>query len=337
MKTWNCVCGQQLFFENTVCEACGAEVGWCDQCHVVSAVADAACATCNAPVQHCNNRVEHQVCNSLVGAELAPGALCRWCARTIEIPNLAAPNALERWRVLEAGKRRLLFGLQEIGAPESFFDGEPVGPPLRFRFAESGPKEIVMTGHADGLITINLVEADAVHRETAKRDFNEPQRTVIGHFRHEVGHYFWQRLVVGAAFDDAKRLFGDPDNPPYADALAAYHDVGPAPDWRSYAISAYATAHPWEDFAETTAFYLDMRAVLDTTAAVSLALTGGAKSAKELLSDYTTLGIQLNEVNRTMGLTDLVPEVVPPPVVEKLEFVHALLQNCAEPTTERAG
>lgn len=260
----------------------------------------------------------------------AQGGLCSRCRFTVGIPDVTLQENVDRWRVLEVGKRRLLFELQELGFSRDFLHGVDGGPPLTFRFAADTPEERVMTGHADGRITINLDEADSVHREITRQDFGEPQRTVIGHFRHEIGHYLWLRLVHGDAADEARRLFGDPDSPPYAEALERHHRNGPPAGWQGWAISGYATAHPWEDFAETSAYYLDTRAIYDTATRQGLAMGVVAeRDFDELMRVHSDLAIKLNEINRTMGLVDLVPEVVSVPVMEKLEFIHRLYESAA--------
>ena len=54
---------------------------------------------------------------------------------------------------------------------------------------QEGPQ--VITGHAQGLITIDIAEADDAERECHRQDMAEPYRTLLGHFRHEIGHHYW--------------------------------------------------------------------------------------------------------------------------------------------------
>jgi len=199
---------------------------------------------------------------------------------------------------------------------------------LSFAFKADAEKPVT-TGHANGLITINLKEADPVEREKARVAFGEPQRTLVGHFRHELGHYFWDLLIKDDCLAASRALFGDETNPSYGDALLAYYQNGPKADWQSQYVSAYATMHPWEDFAETFGTYLDLRAVLVTSGQFQ---SDGkpAEDFHEMLSQYQQVGILANEWNRDMGLLDLVPEVFVPPVVEKLHFVHKLLAESAD-------
>lgn len=245
--------------------------------------------------------------------------MCRSCRTTTLAPDLGCEENRRRWARLEDAKRRLIYDLDHCG-----FAWEKTNPPLTFRFPADANGVHHNTGHQDGVVTINLAEADPVFRETVRQQFAEPQRTLIGHLRHEASHYLWQTFVGGQREEAFKQLFGDHNNPPYGEALAAYHAATEEPSWQGQYISRYASSHPWEDFAETAAFYLDMRSLLDT--AWHNEMIAGARSGDFdlMLDHFERLGITLNEINRSLGLTDAVPETVPPPVVEKLRFVHCL-------------
>lgn len=331
MKDFLCQCGETLYFENTSCSACGCVVGWCDLCNSLRAMVGEGpygCSTCSSALIACANRIHHTICNGLVAApkggnERIPG-LCRRCCSTIVTPDKRDAEAISRWGVLEAGKRLLLYGLDSLGLDWAWREGEPA---LRFRFVADTAGKKVVTGHAAGVITINLQEADPVHREIARRDFGEPQRTVIGHLRHEFGHYLQLRLFGDQPGPEVVTLFGDPAAIPYPDALKAYYANGPRADWREQHISAYASAHPWEDFAETASFYLDMMAVLDTLVSHQAILQSFPNTFDEALQSYQTAAFVLNEVNRSMGLTDLVPYVVSEPVAAKLKCISDGVQN----------
>lgn len=337
MKTYVCKCGAGLFFGNTVCTACGAAVGWCDECSRVVTFEiegdSVTCANpeCGSPLVRCVNFGEHQICTCCLKPPAeGEAALCRSCRLTETIPDLTVPENVRRWRKLEIAKQRLLYELHELGLPYDAASGATT--PLRFQFKADTDTEQVLTGHADGIVTINLAEADSVQREMLRQQFGEPQRTLIGHFRHEVGHYYWMILVAGRRDEEFATVFGNADDPPYADALARYYAEGPKADWPQTFISAYASSHPWEDFAETFAYYLDLRAILAT---VHHHFPKSVKEPKgrplaELLVDYLRVGIIANELNRTMGLLDLLPEVVAPAVLPKLEMVHALVEEVAE-------
>lgn len=191
-----------------------------------------------------------------------------------------------------------------------------------------------MTGHANGIITISLVEADDVEREKARVAFNEPQRTLLGHFRHEIGHYYWDVLVAGKAEESFRELFGDERSPTYQEAQQRYYDQGPLPQWEPTFISAYATMHPWEDFAETFGSYLDMFSLLDTASNNGL-IDRLPDDFSERILTYQRHAIILNEISRERGLIDLVPEVLTQGVVEKLSYIDRLIQD-SKATTQGA-
>jgi hypothetical protein len=187
----------------------------------------------------------------------------------------------------------------------------------------------VFTGHDNGRITIKIREADDAQRERLRVDMGEAQRTLIGHFRHEIGHYYWDVLVKGRREDECAAVFGDHRQPTYAEALERYYQDGPTSDWSAWHISAYASMHPWEDFAETWAAYLDMIAALDTAQHMGF---GGQTDAvhaevEPMILLYQELGVGLNELNRSFGLPDAVPEVFIAPVVEKMKFLHELVRQ----------
>lgn len=354
MHTFQCTCGGRLFFNNTVCIGCGSEVGWCEACYSVSALtpegAGYRCANpkCGAAVVKCHNYAAEAVCNrvfappvidasaSTVVADdtatadvIAPAPpLCKACRTNDVIPDLAIDGNRERWAKLELSKRRLLVELDELQLRYAPEDVHPDERPLRFAFQASTEEEQVYTGHADGLITINLVETDSVERERMRRAMHEPHRTLIGHYRHEIGHYFWMTLVEGRDEAACIAVFGDHKNPPYGDALKKYYETGPAPNWQSSFVSAYATAHPWEDFAETWGFYLDMWAVVTTMHhhLPGIAVDPRTLPVEAIVRTYQQIGVFFNEVNRTMGLRDLVPEIITPEVVKKLAYIHALIR-----------
>ena len=126
----------------------------------------------------------------------------------------------------------------------------------------------MVTGHADGVITLDLAESDDVHRERRRAELGEPYRTLLGHFRHEIGHYYWPILVERAgALERCRALFGD-ERADYGEALERHYADGPPADWAERHVSAYATMHPWEDWAETFAHYLHIRDTLQTAGGV---------------------------------------------------------------------
>ncbi|MEM1226999.1 MAG: putative zinc-binding metallopeptidase [Planctomycetota bacterium] len=368
MRTWTCCCGAEIFFHNTRCVACGRDVGMCESCNQVHSLEDlvgtvehkpsiAPVKTCpadsNVQLVRCANGVNHAVCNRYYVVQADPEVdtdirqPCQWCKLTTEHPATSDPDRLLRWRQLEAAKRRTLYIVDQIGLPVLSMPGEL---PLSFRFPD-GSEQPVVTGHAGGVITIDAREADSVHREATRVEFGEPHRTLVGHFRHELGHYYWQRLVEPdmARLDEYRQLFGDERTPSYQEAQKDYYARGVPVAWQGHFVSQYATMHSWEDFAESFNAYLDMRTVLATAA--HFVRPGGvrqrvfANSApndpsdrfEKMIADYARVGIVANEFNRDLGLLDLVPEVFTTSVVKKLRFIHNLCNPAAElPTIDES-
>lgn len=347
MKLFGCVCGNALFFENSQCVACGREVGWCPVCDKINALLPEGdgwrCgnADCGAALLKCENYAVHNVCNRMVDAGRGPG-LCDACRFNETVPDLSVDGNAEKWRRLEEGKRRLFYMLDRLGLPYGT-EADGIDPPLSFQFmadinAQSpeswalDDSETIHTGHADGVITINIREADSVEREKARVSFGEAHRTVIGHFRHEIGHYYWQMQVEGHGEADFRALFGDHENPSYGDAMDAYYQNGPPADWPGRFISAYASMHPWEDFAETFSAWLGMASVLDTASSLGIAHDADPRNASfdALINAYRRIGMIANELNRDMGLADLAPHALVPPVLEKMRYVHDLMRSAGE-------
>ena len=351
MRTFRCLCENVLFFDNSLCLQCGREVGYCEACRLVVPLLRAKegglrCGnpSCSSLIVKCYNYVTYNVCNRCVrrgeqgvrenGSSAAP--LCECCRFTRTIPDLSVPGNIEKWYRLEMAKRRLFYDLDLLHLPYRA-EVQGVRPVLHFDFKADvtltneywgtvGGKEKVYTGHADGTITINIREADDVERERLRVELGEAQRTLLGHFRHESGHYYWDVLVKLKREAAFAKLFGDPMNPSYQEALTAYYNATPPTGWQSQFVSAYATMHPWEDFAETFAAYLDMVSLLDTAYHVNL--FSGSPSLSDLdtvVTQYQQLGISLNELNRSKGIMDVVPEVVSSGVKEKMRFIHDLI------------
>lgn len=357
MKRFGCACGNTLFFENSSCVRCEREVGWCPACKRIAALAPAAAGgftclnpSCGTYLLKCGNYSTFGVCNRCVvpaaGAAADAAPLCDYCRFNRTIPNLSVPTNTQRWARIEAAKRRALYDFDRLGLAYGT-EADGVKPPLRFDFkadaddpaaryrgvARPGDRdddggERVFTGHDEGLITINLKESESVHREAARVEFDQAHRTLVGHFRHEMGHYVWDVSVRDggkrAAFD---ALFGNPDAVPYDDALNAFYENGPRPDWRQSHVSAYATMHPWEDWAETFANYLDLMATLETAVEGKLLPPVDPKQFDALASAYVELGLTLNELNRGIGLVDFLPEVIVEPVRRKMAFAHGLTRH----------
>ncbi|MCC5831341.1 MAG: putative zinc-binding metallopeptidase [Phycisphaeraceae bacterium] len=355
MKTFNCICGNRLYFENSQCLGCGRHSGWCPGCRAIVGLEPAGpdlwrCgnARCGTMLAKCHNYAVRNVCNRCLvvvtgpdgtAAPMAGDALCDYCALTVTIPDLSKPGNHEKWYRLEVAKRRLLYSMDLIGVPYGG-PGSACPLPLSFDFLEDevvtdrtwqsmGEVERVFTGHDNGRITINIREADDVERERLRVDFQEAHRTLIGHLRHEIGHYFWQLLVYNHDEDRCARVFGDHRAVDYGQAMQWYYQNGPMADWRGAYVSAYATMHPWEDFAETFATYLDMISVLDTASNMGLGGPGVAGDFDLMIEHYRHLGLVMNEMNRSMGLTDLVPEVITDAIARKIHYIHELVRSGA--------
>ncbi len=334
MPPSHCQCGQLIFFENAQCLKCQSPVGICPSCWNLTSLKPASSSAdegivclhqgCGVKLRICQNQRLHGFCNCLVESSESNEAFCVFCRLNEMIPDLSIPGNLDKWRKLETAKRRTLFGTHQAGFPFGPHQ-EELQPPLKFSF-KSDYSEPVTTGHFQGSITINLREADEVERERARVNLGEPQRTLIGHFRHELGHYYWSLLVENTCVDAFRNLFGDERNPDYASAQQIYYSNGPAYNWSMNYISAYASMHPWEDFAETFNAYLDMRAVLATASFFGLSRVK-RMSVKRMVAEYGRIGVIANEMSRDMGLIDLVPTIVNSPVIEKMEFIHDLTKS----------
>ena len=347
MKLFACgACGQMLHFENSSCLACGAPLGFRPD-RLELATLDPLPAGCFRPIGgggddawvFCANAASGG-CNWLV--PLGGDAYCPACGLNRTIPDLDIAGNAERWRAIETAKRRLIYALRRFGLPMTS-QHEDAGQGLAFDFLADAGAEPVMTGHADGLVTINIAEADSAERERRRLELGEPYRTLLGHLRHEVGHYYWDLLVRdGGRLEAARAVFGD-ERADYAEALERHYATGPQPDWQSGFVSAYATMHPWEDFAETWTHYFHMVDTLDTAASFGLALdpqvtardadSAGiafdpyrAPDCRSLVDAWLPLTVALNSLNRSMGQPDLYPFVLSAPAIAKLGFVHDLVQ-----------
>ena len=261
LKLFECQnCGQTLFFENMYCERCHLNVGYLPQFETMTAVKPEgatwiALANPDRRYRFCANW-ERQVCNWLVEAGAAD-PYCRACQHNRTVPDLSDSANWSRWQRIEEAKRRLIYTLLKLKLPlPTRASGDPER--LLFDFLASAPQSKILTGHDNGIITISLQEADDVERERLRTHLHEPYRTLLGHFRHEVGHYYWDRLVRdGGKIEEFRAVFGD-ETLDYNTALQSHYQNGAPCNWRESYISAYATMHPWEDFAETWAHYLHM-------------------------------------------------------------------------------
>jgi hypothetical protein len=335
-------CGQRLAFENSVCLSCESRLGFSLEQMAFLVIADDdehSGAVAASDYQLCANLLLAE-CNWLVPVEPVR-RLCPSCVLTRTRPNDADTKALAAFAAAEKAKRRLIVELHELKLPIIGRDADPERG-LVFDLLSS-EQEQVFTGHDDGVITLDLAEGDDVHREQLRISMDEPYRTLLGHFRHEIGHYYFFRLVgpSGEYVKEFTELFGDPDED-YQDALDRHYSQGPPEGWERDFVSSYATMHPAEDWAETFAHYLHIRDTLDTSAAFSFAPAGatyerrtlGPSGFGTLIEMWLPLAWALNMVNRSMGKGDLYPFVLTPPVLEKMRFIHSVIDEItAEPVT----
>ncbi len=322
-------CGQRLAFENSLCLNCGSNLGFDLAARDFKLVGLSGLTSDQQPQVMCAN-LNIASCNWLVPTG-APGGLCSSCALTRTRPSDQDLVALPEFAAAEAAKRRLVMELTELRLP---INGRDVDPAKGLCFdLLSSQHEPVITGHDDGVITLDLAESDDVHREQLRVSMAEPYRTLLGHFRHETGHYYFSVLAEEfPARGEFQALFGDPDLD-YQQALDRHYSQGAPIGWEQTYVSSYATMHPAEDWAETFAHYLHIRDTIDTAAAFGIAPAGatldrpmaGDAGFDRIIELWLPLSWSLNMINRSMGHPDLYPFVLPPAVLEKMRLVHKLV------------
>ena len=330
MKLFSCVCQQLLFFESVTCTRCGRALAF---------LPDRLQVAVQEPERYrlCRNYTEQAICNWAVPIEDG-NEYCRSCRLDQVIPNLSNPGAKEAWQRLEIAKRRLLYTLIDLGLPLESKADDPRG--LAFQFLEDAGDHKVFTGHDRGVITINVAEADDPFREKMRVQMGEAYRTLLGHFRHEIGHHYWTRLIEqGAWLPRFRQRFGD-ERAEYVEARRQHYEQGPPADWRDRFVSIYASMHPWEDWAETWAHYLHMTDTLETARAYGLVVRPEAEGAptpalrtrrldlhdfEDLIAGWLPLTMALNSLNRSMGLPDSYPFVLSETAIAKLRFVHEVI------------
>ena len=360
-RAFKCQCGRHVFFRNSLCTACSTPLGYLpSRSAVLPLIPGSTEGRWRVPndaneYKRCANLDTPAGCNWLLAAD-DPLELCIACRLNRTIPDLSDPDNQRYWGAIEVAKRRLVSQLLSLGLPVKSKVEEDSEHGVMFDFLRSPPEgPAVMTGHADGLITLNVEEADDARREKIRHDLREPYRTLLGHFRHEIGHYYWDRLVRDSTWlEPFRQLFGD-ERADYAAALKANYENGPPPDWATKFISSYASTHPWEDWAETWAHYLHVVDSLGTALGFGLDAEDletsvepftkqdlcnpddpGADNFLKLLNGWIELTMVLNELARSMGQHDFYPFVMSRPVVSKLQFVHLVVQD-ARKTTPATG
>jgi hypothetical protein len=347
MKIFKCDnCNNVLYFENSSCTKCGHVLGFVPaelELHTLVPGPNQTYSVYNnknKQFKYCKNQ-QQGVCNWLIPAT-DQEEFCISCQMNHMIPNLNNTEHLRAWGVIEAAKHRLIYTLLQLKLPLISKAKDPLKG-LSFDFlsdTSNAPK--IMTGHENGLITINVEEAFDYKREFTRKQMNEPYRTLLGHFRHESGHYYWDRLIENSNYIDKFRaLFGD-ERANYDEALQRYYANGAPANWQSNFISVYASSHPWEDWAETWAHYLHLIDSLETASNFGISISPkyagikgelkanirvnpyNYKNFKELVDLWTPLTLAMNSLNRSMGNHDAYPFVLNEKAIQKMAFVHEI-------------
>jgi len=351
VKTFHCgVCQSLIFFENSRCLQCGAQLAFVAEQNELLALSEGQDGLWRTPVgsaleaetfKLCANYTEHQLCNWAIPGGDA-NSQCESCRLTSTIPSLSLSGSKEAWAKLETAKRRLLYAVLTLPLPLISKREDGVNG-LEFQFLSddtsvNGDQGRVLTGHDNGIITINAAEADDAYREAQRQLLREPHRTLLGHFRHEIGHYYWDRLIANSPrIDEFRKLFGD-ERANYQHALEVHYNQGPPENWAESFISAYASMHPWEDWAESWAHVLHMIDALETAQSLGLSikpsrqdepsltipaspLRARVRDFDQLIREWSTLTYVLNNLTRGLGLADAYPFVLSEPTVKKLRFV----------------
>lgn len=306
MKRFYCACGNEVFFENQFCQVCGQRLGFDPQTQQMIRL-----STEQRLCEH-NDTLQ---CNWIVHDD---NTQCIACRLTRTIPDLSINNNKQRWLKLEATKRRAFYMLLRLGL---HIPNRTDVKPMLFDFLEDQrtnpnvPLDFVYTGHANGVITLNVAEADDSYRSAAQELMNEAYRTLLGHFRHELGHFYWMQLFENqTALNEFRTLFGD-ERKDYKLALEQFYNHG-ANQWQSSYITAYASSHPLEDWAETWAHYLHINDTLETACSYHL-----ISEATDWLSAWMEFSVILNTLNRSMGTSDPYPFIITETVQRKLRFI----------------
>jgi hypothetical protein len=369
MKTFNCACGELTFFENVTCLVCGRELGFLPDVLRLSSLEPAGNGVFKASeagngkqlYKKCQNYAKESVCNWMIPVGTSSGQendpFCISCRLNQTIPDLSREKNHALWLRMEVAKRRLVYSLLNFKLPVANKKDDPEQG-LAFTFLEDqvnpdGSVSKVLTGHDHGLINLNLLEADDSVREKIRASMGEPHRTLLGHFRHEIGHYYWDRLVRGTRFIDRfHEIFGD-EGADYAEALKQYYSKVPGANWQDNFISAYATAHPWEDWAESWAHFMHIQDTLEVANDFGLVgkfvrvdphdagrktwLSSEQQTFEGTIGAWAELTIALNSINRCMGLSDTYPFVISPGIVNKLGFIFEVISAGSAKTAARSN
>tara|TARA_R110002049_G_scaffold242357_1_gene416158 strand:- start:3443 stop:4477 length:1035 start_codon:yes stop_codon:yes gene_type:complete len=337
MKIFKCPnCFSAVFFENTHCVNCKSTLGYDIVSDSFIIPNDSSSNTKNS-FKFCFN-YQHGLCNWLID-ENNESRFCKACELNRKVPSKGDVEGFKKWQKLEIAKHRLIYQLKKLNLPIISKLKNKKG--IAFDFLSADNKEKVVTGHANGVITILLPEADSVYREQLRKKMEEPYRTLLGHFRHEIGHYYWMHLFNNHNVEEFRSLFGD-ERQNYGDALKKHYKFGAPSNWNLNFISKYASAHPSEDWAETWAHYLHLMDTLETANAMNISLPLSLmqnnqgkvmecpnpyqiNDFKIIFNASMMLTSAVNSLNRSMGLPDIYPFIVPKPVYEKLQFIHYVI------------
>ena len=380
MKTFRCSCenNQLLFFESSSCVSCQRTVGLDDAFDNVEPYefdeASGQYFKAQEPAvryQKCDNNADYKVCNGMVNLDTLESVkgkdevLCFACRFNETVPDLSVVEHIPLWKKMEVAKRRALYALKALSLPLRNLSQDPENG-LSFDFttdrdvndhfvSKLDDTESVFTGHDCGHITINLAEADEVARSQTKHAMGEHYRTLLGHFRHELGHYYFDQLMTGSEDKHAlaKQYFGD-DELDYQAALKKHYKNGAPDNWGAEFVSEYATMHPYEDWAETWAHYMHIMDTLETaknfsiTGTLTSTVTGDATdsdgtnelnlpqgsqffysqtSITTILDAWMEFSVILNSLNRSMGMNDAYPFVLSQTVRTKLSFIHHAIHD----------
>jgi hypothetical protein len=356
MRPYACPnCSRPNHFEVRVCPNCAFTLGYDPESDQLLFLGDGATTWRDASGQPhavlvCQNNNEYQICNWLVPS-VGNQPLCLACKHNRTIPDLTAPDVPQRWAKIEAAKRRLFHTLVHLNLPcETVAEADANGtsPGLAFDFLydpvgeETGTVRIT-TGHEAGLVTLNILEADDVQREKMRTGLGEPYRTLLGHFRHEVGHYYWSRLIEDTAeVENFRALFGD-ERISYEEAMERhYGDAGAG--WTTDFVSSYATMHPWEDFAETFAHLMHIIDALATIGGFGMRMMNWPgyeeqpavdfdpyrATTNTLVAEWGPFAFAENAINRSMGQSDLYPFNLSDTIVAKLDYINRLLWRAGQ-------
>jgi len=354
MKLFTCShCAQPVYFENYICLKCNAALGFDAQQMQLIALQPAAngytLLTQNGEInttayKYCSNK-QFNVCNWLL-PQNSEATFCMACNLNHTIPDLTATGNIEKWGRIETAKHRLIYSLLRFKLPVvSKYQDVINGLAFDFMADDKPNDEHLFTGHANGWITLNIKEADDVIRVMARNQMGEVYRTLLGHFRHEAGHYYWERLIqYTPRLEDFRKLFGD-ESMNYGEALKTYYTKPATANWKQNFISVYASAHPWEDWAETWAHYLHIIDTLETGYSFGLTVKPRVPETEtkmsallnidpynstffdDIMNRWMPLAFVMNSLNRSMGIKDSYPFVINDTVREKLNFIHETIKG----------